>query len=79
MPDTPDPHRSAASAMDAAIALIALLLVVQMWVLTAALDGLLAGHRSAALPALLVSGALFGGCFLLYRFVDRIDRRIRRR
>ena len=79
MPDVPDPHRFAASAMDAAIALIALLLIVQMWVLTAALEGLLAGSRTAALPAALLSAALFTGCFLLYRFLESIDRRVRRR
>lgn len=78
MPDVPDPHRSAASAMDAAIALIALLLIVQMWVLTAALEDLLAGSRAAALPAALLSAALFAFCFLLYRFLGSIDRRIRR-
>ena len=79
MPELPDPHRSAASAMDAAIALIALLLIVQMWVLTAALEDLLAGSRAAALPGALLSAVLFGACFGLYRFVAGIDRRVRRR
>ena len=61
--------------MDAAIALIAVLLIVQMWVLTASLEALLSGQVSAALPAALVSGVLCAGCFLLYRFFARLDRR----
>ena len=73
MSDVPDPHRSRAAAMDAAIALIALLLIVQMWVLTASLETLLAGHLSAALPGAATSGLLFAGCLGLYRFLARLD------
>jgi Family of unknown function (DUF6755) len=63
--------------MDAAIALDAILLIIQMWVLTASLEGYLAGHTGVALPAALVSGALLLGCWLLYLFVIRIDRESR--
>jgi hypothetical protein len=60
--------------MDAAIALDAILLIVQMWVLTASLEAFLAGHTAVALPAALASGALFLVCSLLYVFVLRVDR-----
>ena len=38
------------TAIDGAMALIVLLLVVQMWLLSATLDAYLAGHSDAALP-----------------------------
>lgn len=60
--------------MDAAIALDAILLIVQMWVLTASLEAFLAGHTGVALPAALVSGALLLICSLLYVYVLRVDR-----
>ena len=62
------------TAMDGAIALIALLLILQMWVLTASLESFLAGHREVVLPAAIVSGVLFLGSWLLYRFIERVDR-----
>jgi hypothetical protein len=49
------------------------LLLVQMWLLTASLESELAGHGEAALPALIFSGLLFAGTVALYRFVARID------
>jgi hypothetical protein len=61
------------------MALIAILLIVQMWLLTAALEGLLAGHRGPALPAALVSAVLFAACFGLYLFIEGVDRASRRR
>ena len=66
------------TAIDGAIALIAVLLVVQMWLLTATLEAFLAGHRGPALPAAIVSGLLFAASFGLYLFVERIDRSARR-
>lgn len=68
------PRDGGVTAMDAAIALIAILVVVQMWVLTASLESYLAGHSGVALPAALVSGGLAAGSWVLYRFVVRIDR-----
>ena len=67
-------RRRRATAMDGAIALIAILLIVQMWLLTAALENLLAGHAAGALPAAIVSGVLFAACLALYLFLERIDR-----
>ncbi len=66
------------SAIDGAIALIAVLLIVQMWLLTATLEAFLAGHHGPALPAALLSTALFAACFALYLFIDRVDRASRR-
>jgi hypothetical protein len=58
--------------------LIVILLIVQIWLLSATLESYLAGHREAALPAAIISGILFAACLGLYRFVDRIDSGIRR-
>jgi predicted Co/Zn/Cd cation transporter (cation efflux family) len=61
------------TALDGALALIALLLIVQMWLLTATLESYLAGHREVVLPAAIISGTLFLVCAALYLFVRRID------
>ncbi len=61
------------TAIDGALALIALLLVVQMWLLTATLESYLAGHREVVLPAAVISGLMFVICVGLYLFVRRID------
>ena len=55
--------------IDAALAFAAILLVIQMWLLTATLESYLAGHWDVALPGMLVSAVLFAGCFALYRVV----------
>jgi len=65
-------------ALDGAIALLAILLVVQMWLLTAALEAFLAGHVETSLPAAGISGLLFAGSFGLYRFMAGVDRLARR-
>lgn len=62
------------TALDGAISLIAILLVVQMWLLTATLEAFLAGHYEVAAPGALLSGALFAASFGLYRFIEAIDR-----
>ena len=67
------------TAIDAVTALLVILLVVQMWLLSATLDAFLAGHRETALPAAIASGSLFGLCAVLYRFVRRVDREARSR
>jgi predicted Co/Zn/Cd cation transporter (cation efflux family) len=66
------------TAIDGAIALIAVLLIVQMWLLTATLEAFLAGHHGPALPAAIVSAVLFATCFALYLFIERLDRASRR-
>jgi len=67
------PHRRT-TAIDGAIALIAVLLIVQMWLLTATLEAFLAGHRETVLPAAILSTLLFGVCFGLYLFIEGVDR-----
>lgn len=62
-------------AITGAMSVIVLLLVAQVWLLSATLDAFLAGHRDAALPGAVVSGLLFFGCAGLYRFVVHIERR----
>ena len=61
-------------AIDAAMVMIILVLMVQMWLLTATLESYLAGHHGVALPALLSSSGLFAVCAFLYGLVLRIDR-----
>jgi hypothetical protein len=76
---TPGPApRRGLTAIDGALALIAVLLIVQMWLLTATLEAYLGGHRGPALPAAVVSAALFAACFGLYLFIERVDRASRR-
>jgi len=58
--------------------MIAVLLIVQMWLLTATLEAFLAGHRGPARPAAVLSALLFGACFALYLFIERVDRASRR-
>jgi hypothetical protein len=67
-------QRRGLTAIDGAMALIVVLLMVQVWLLSAALEAYLAGHRDAALPAAIASGVLFAICLGLYLMVDRIDR-----
>lgn len=62
------------TALDGAIAMIAVLLIVQMWLLTATLEAFLAGHHEPALPAAILSLLLFAACFGLYLFIERVDR-----
>jgi hypothetical protein len=68
------PPQGSLVAIEGAIALIAVLLIVQMWLLTATLEGFLAGHHDAALPGALLSAVLFAACFALYVFIGRADR-----
>ena len=60
--------------IDAAMIFVVILLITQMWLLTATLESYLAGHVDVALPGMLVSGVLFLVCLGLYRFVDKADR-----
>ena len=61
-------------AIDAAMGCVILVLIVQMWLLTATLESYLAGHRSVAGIAFAVSISLFLLCGALYALVARLDR-----
>jgi len=62
------------TALDGIVALLILLLIVQVWLLSATLDAFLAGHSDAALPGAITSGVIFAAAAGLYRFAQRIDR-----
>jgi hypothetical protein len=72
------PQNRGLTAIDGAMVLIVILLIVQIWLLFATLESYLAGHREAAAPGAIISGLLFAACVGLYRFVDRIDSDVRR-
>lgn len=76
-PDLP-PKTRGLTAIAGAMALIAVLLIVQIWLLSAALESFLAGKHHAALPAAISSGLMFLVSFGLYRFVDRVDHDVHR-
>lgn len=77
-PEHPAPQRRGLTAIDGALSLIAILLIVQMWLLTATLESFLAGHREGVVPAAVVSGLLLLACFGLYLFIRGVDREVRR-
>ena len=61
-------------AIDAALLFVVILLITQMWLLTATLESYLAGHSDVALPGVLMSGVLFAACIGMYRLVVKLDR-----
>ena len=61
------------TAIDGAMALIAILLVVQMWLLTATLEASIAGHDESILPAAIISGLVFAACAGLFIFIRHIS------
>jgi hypothetical protein len=69
--------RGGTTATDGAIALIAILLIVQMWLLTATLESYLAGHAEPIAPAAVISGLIFAACAGLLLFIQRIDVNVR--
>ena len=72
-----NPHmtrRRRRTAVDAALLFVIVLLMVQMWLLTATLESYLAGHHDVALPGFLASLFLMAVCALIYRLVLRLDR-----
>lgn len=60
--------------IDAVMFFVIVVLMVQMWLLTAALESYLAGHQEVALPAFLASLVLSVACAGLYVLVVRLDR-----
>ncbi len=65
--------RRGLSAIDGAMALIVVLLMTQIWLLSATLETYLEGHHETALPEAIASGLLFAACAGLYLFVRRVD------
>ena len=60
--------------VDGALGLTAVIVIVQMWLLTATLEAWLAGHHTVALPAAIASGVLLAGTAALLLFVMRTER-----
>ena len=74
-----DPRQTRSlTAIDGAMVLIVVLLIVQIWLLSATLESYLGGHREAAIPGAIISGILFAACLALYLFVHRVDSEVRR-
>jgi hypothetical protein len=65
-------------AIDGAITLIVILLIVQIWLLSATVETFLAGHTRAVLPAAIFSGLVLSGCLALDVFVTRVDQESRK-
>jgi hypothetical protein len=72
------PQNRGLTAIDGAMVLIVVLLIVQIWLLSATLESYLAGYREAAVPGAIISAILFAVCLGLYLFVDRIDSEVRK-
>jgi hypothetical protein len=72
------PQNRGLTAIDGAMVLVVVLLIVQIWLLSATLEAYLAGHREAAIPGAIISAILFLACLGLYLFVDRIDSEVRK-
>lgn len=66
-------------AIDGSLALVVVLLVVQVWLLTASLEAYLSGHHESALPGAIFSGLLFAGVSSLYLFVRRLEHQARKK
>jgi Family of unknown function (DUF6755) len=73
------PQTRGLTVISGAMSLIAVLLMVQIWLLSAALESFLKGDLRACLPAAAFSAILFLICFGLYVFVDRIDSEVQPR
>jgi Cu/Ag efflux pump CusA len=71
-------RQRALTAINGAVALVIVLLMVQIWLLTSTLESFLAGHRETAVPAALISGLLFLASMGIYLLVDRLDREARK-
>lgn len=67
------------TAIDGAMALIVILLLVQIWLVIATLETYLAGHRDTVLAGAIISGIIFLACFGLYMFIERMDAELRER
>jgi hypothetical protein len=69
-------HNRGLGAIDGAMSLILILLIVQIWLVSATLNSYLAGYDEAVLPGAIISGLLFLGCLGLYRFVTGVEKRL---
>jgi hypothetical protein len=73
------PQSRGLGAITGAMSLIVVLLMIQIWLLSATLDSYLANRQGAVVPAAVISAVIFLFCFGLYVFVERIDRNVRKK
>jgi hypothetical protein len=71
---SPPRRRRSLVAIDGVLAIIVIVLVVQMWLLSATLAAFLNGRYQAALPGAIVSIVLAAACAALARMIQRVDR-----
>jgi hypothetical protein len=72
------PAQKGLTVLNAALTMLVVLLIVQMWLLTATLESYLAGHLDVVMPGLGVSAVLMVACLALYGFVRRVDHEVKR-
>lgn len=75
--NVPRARRQYLVSIDGSLALISVLVVVQMWLLTASLEAYLSGHHDKAIPGAIFSGVLFVAVASLYVFVRRLEKQSR--
>jgi len=66
-------------AIDGCLSLTVVLLIVQMWLLTASLEAHLSGNLASAIPGAIFSGLLFLGNAGLYLSVSRLERQAKKK
>jgi predicted Co/Zn/Cd cation transporter (cation efflux family) len=71
------PKKRGLAVITGAMALIVVLLMVQIWLLTATLESYLAGEDVSTVAAAVFSGVMFAICAGLYLFVRRVDAEVR--
>jgi hypothetical protein len=71
-------RRQGLALLTALCLLIGVLIIIQLWLVAAALDALLSGAVGVLLPSALVSGALFAANVGLLWYVLTFDERVRR-
>ncbi len=71
------PQNRGLAAITGAMVLVVVLLIVQIWLLSATLEAFLEGNSKTALPGAIFSGVMFLVCLGLYLFVDRVDAEVR--
>jgi hypothetical protein len=67
-------HKGADALQLVCLLMLILVLVIQLWLLTSALDAYLNGDNHLILPGVLVSGS----CLTIAAFLDRLTQRISR-
>lgn len=75
-PEELPPQSRGLAVISGAMALIVILIMVQIWLLTATLESYLAGG-GGMVAAAVFSGIMFAICVVLYIFVARVDAEVR--